>query len=179
MSTIPAIPALIAFVAIAVAGFTALMFLRKSRTRVPHTRFGRPDNTRLTANRRYSKQPGTGLDTRRETAEDFHLQQFSSAEHARCAEVHAQYAESLGGAVTEADQGLSDVLSMSGCLVSDFEQSGADIVIQSSALTRDVVIHEIALRKKPGRVSTDEMRRTLTRYRALVDTPPAGWRQSG
>jgi hypothetical protein len=173
------IPALIAFVAIAVAGFTALIFLSRSRTRAPHRRFGRPRGIRPKANRPSSMQPETGLDARRETAEDFRLQQFSSAEHARYAEVHAQYAESPGGAVTEADQGLSDVLSMSGCLVSDFEQCGADIFIHASALTRDCVIHEIALRKRPGRGGADELRRTLIRYRTLLETPPAGWRQSG
>src|SRR6267378_851028 len=131
MSTTLTIPALIAFVAIAVAGFTALIFLRRSRTRVPRRRFGRPHDIRPKANRPSSMKPEPGLDTRRETAEDFRLQQFSSAEHARCAEVHAQYAESPGGAVTEADQGLSDVLSMSGCLVGDFEQCGADIFIHA------------------------------------------------
>lgn len=171
MNTSLVIPALIAFAAIAVAGFTALMFLRKGRSQAPHARYRRPADT---VKHLSPKQPEIGLDMRRETAQDFHPQQFSSAEHARYAEVHAQYAESPGGAVTEADPGLSDVLSMTGCLVGDSEQCGADIVVRSSSLPGDRAIHEIALRRRTGRTGVEELRRTLNRYRALIDPRPAG-----
>lgn len=173
MSTTLVIPALIAFVAIAVAGFTVLICLRRSRPHPPQRRYGLSADTRFTVGHFHSKQPEAGLDTQRETAEDFPLPQFSSAEHARYAEVHAQYAESPGGAITEADQGPSDVLSMSACLVSDFEQCGADIIVRSPALTRDRVIHEIALRRKSGRAGADEVRQALTRYLALVESQPS------
>jgi hypothetical protein len=173
MSTTLVISALIAVAAIAVAGFTALKFLRKSRSRVPHTRHGRLNEI---ANHSSPKQAEIGPDLRRETVEDFHLQQFASAEHARYAEVHAQYAETNGGTVTEADPGLSDVLSMSGVLVGD-EQCGADIVVGSLQSPGDCVIHELALRirKRPGEF---ELRRALNRYRALVAPPQAARRNA-
>jgi hypothetical protein len=177
MSITVVISALITFAVIAVAGFTARSFLRNRRAPAPQTWPSHPVDRRLTLENSFRKQPDAGLEIRREALEDLHLSQFSSAEHARYAEVQAQYAEGAGGAVTEADQSLSDVMSMSGCLVSDFEQCGADMVMHFSSPTRERVIHEIALRRKPGSAHSDEVRLTLARYRSLLITMPSGWRR--
>jgi hypothetical protein len=75
-----------------------------------------------------------------------------------------------GGAVTEADQLLSDVMSTRGYPVSDFEQRAADISVGYPLVLENYrSAHAIALRQTHGQASTEELRQSMIHYRTLFD----------
>ena len=77
---------------------------------------------------------------------------------------------SAAGAVTEADQLLSDVMSTRGYPVSDFEQRAADISVDHPLVLENYrTAHEIALRQTQGKASTEDLRQAMVHYRTLFD----------
>ena len=73
------------------------------------------------------------LDKRADRVESFHLQPLGPGDRARFLDswrrVQARFVDGPGGAVTEADQVLRDVMSTRGYPVGDFEQRAADISV--------------------------------------------------
>jgi hypothetical protein len=75
-----------------------------------------------------------------------------------------------GGAVTEADQLLRDVMSTRGYPVGDFEQRAADISVDHPlVLDHYRSAHEIAVRQTQGQAGTEELRQAMIHYRTLFE----------
>jgi hypothetical protein len=84
--------------------------------------------------------------------------------------VQARFVDSPGGAVTEADQLLGDVMSTRGYPVSDFEQRAADISVDHPLVLENYrSAHGIAVRQTRGQASTEELRQAMIHYRTLFD----------
>jgi hypothetical protein len=118
------------------------------------------------------RQAEAGLDKRADRVESFHIRPLGPDDRARFVEswtrVQARFVDSPGGAVTEADQLLGDVMSTRGYPVSDFEQRAADISVDyPSVLENYRSAHEIALRRTRGQASTEELRQAMIHYRTL------------
>jgi hypothetical protein len=163
--------------AIAVAGLVVagiLLFVRKRRTERLRTKFGGPEYARAVNEGGGRRQAEAGLDKRADRVESFHIRPLGPDDRARFVEswtrVQARFVDSPGGAVTEADQLLGDVMSTRGYPVSDFEQRAADISVDyPSVLENYRSAHEIALRRTRGQASTEELRQALIHYRTLFD----------
>ena len=166
--------AVIVLAVIGVVAIGALLFVRKRRTTSLRAQFGDPEYARAleaTGSRRHAE---AGLDARKERVESFHIRPLASADQARFAEswrkVQARFVDSPGGAVTEADQLLGDLMSTRGYPVSDFEQRAADISVDHpSVLAHYRAAHEIALGQAQGKATTEDLRQAMIHYRTLFE----------
>jgi len=165
---------IIAVVAIVAAGIAALLFLRKRRTAKLRTQFGGPEYTRAVREGGNQRRAENKLEKRAERVESFHIRALAPADHDRFMEswrkVQGRFVDSPGGAVTEADQLLGDVMSMRGYPVSDFDQRAADISVDHPLVMENYrAAHGIALRQAAGQASTEELRQAMLHYRTLFE----------
>ena len=165
---------LIVLAVLVVAGIAALMFFQKRRTERLRTRFGSPEYTRAIEESGSRKIAEAGLNARQERVEALDIRPMSAVDHARFTEswrkTQTRFVDSPGGAVTEADQLLSDVMATRGYPVSDFAQRAADISVDHpSVMTNYRLAHDIALRQTQGTASTEELRQAMIHYRTLFE----------
>jgi hypothetical protein len=84
--------------------------------------------------------------------------------------VQARFVDGPGGAVTDADQLLGDVMSARGYPVSDFEQRAADISVDHPLVLANYrAAHDSALRQTRGQASTEDLRQAMIHYRTLFE----------
>jgi len=165
---------IIGLVVIVAAGIATLLYMRKRRTARLRTQFGGPEYTRAVKEGGNQRRAENKLEKRAERVESFHIRALSPADHARFLEswrkVQARFVDSPGGAVTEADQLLGDVMSMRGYPVSDFEQRAADISVDHPQVMENYRAgHGIAMRQTTGQASTEELRQAMIHYRTLFE----------
>jgi hypothetical protein len=168
-----AIVIIVAAVAV-VAGIGIWLSIRKRRTERLRTRFGTAEYDRALqegGNRRHAE---AGLDKRTDRVESLHIQPLGPGDRARFVEswrrVQARFVDGPGGAVTEADQLLGDVMSTRGYPVSDFGQRAADISVDYPLVLENYrSAHAIAVRQTQGQASTEELRQAMIHYRTLFE----------
>jgi hypothetical protein len=165
---------IIGLVLIVVAGIATLVFMRKRRTARLRAQFGGPEYTRAVQEGGNQRRAENKLEKRAARVESFHIRALSPADHARFLEswrkVQGRFVDSPGGAVTEADQLLGDVMSMRGYPVSDFEQRAADISVDHPLVMENYRAgHGIAVRQTQGQASTEELRQAMIHYRTLFE----------
>ena len=165
---------IIGLVVIVASGITTLLYMRKSRTARLRNQFGGPEYTRAVKEGGNQRRAENRLEKRAERVESFHIRALAPADHARFLEswrkVQGRFVDSPGGAVTEADQLLGDVMSMRGYPVSDFEQRAADISVDHPLVMENYRAgHGIAIRQTLGQASTEELRHAMIHYRTLFE----------
>jgi hypothetical protein len=161
-------------VVIAIVAVAALILGRKRRSEKLRTRFGNAEYDRALKDAESRRHAEAGLDKRTDRVERLHIRALGPADRARFVEawsrVQARFVDGPGGAVTEADQLLGDVMSTRGYPVSDFEQRAADIsVAYPLVLGNYRSAHAIAVRQTHGQASTEELRQAMIQYRTLFD----------
>src|SRR6202162_5051774 len=164
----------VGLIVIVAAGIATLLILRKRRTARLRAQFGGPEYTRVVKEGGNQRRAEDKLEKRAERVESFHIRALSPADHARFLEswrkVQGRFVDSPGGAVTEADQLLGDVMSMRGYPVSDFEQRAADISVDHPLVMENYRAgHGIAVRQTNGQASTEELRQAMIHYRTLFE----------
>ena len=164
----------IAVVLILAAGIGILLFMRKRRTEQLRSQFGGTEYTRAIKEGGSRRQAEAALDKRAERVEGLHIRELGPGDRARFVEswrgVQARFVDGPGGAVTEADQLLGDVMSARGYPVSDFEQRAADISVSYPLVLENYrAAHEIAIRQSRGHANTEELRQAMIHYRTLFD----------
>ena len=174
LSAVSTTQIIIAIALVVVAGIAIWLFVRKRRTERLRAKFGGPEYARAVNEGGGRRQAEAGLDKRADRVESFHIRPLGPEDRVRFVEswrrVQARFVDSPGGAVTEADQLLGDVMSTRGYPVSDFEQRAADISVDHpSVLANYRSAHEIALRQTRGQASTEELRQAMIHYRTLFD----------
>ena len=84
--------------------------------------------------------------------------------------VQARFVDSPGGAVTDADQLLRDVMTTRDYPVSDFEQRAADISVDHPLVMENYpTAHDNALRQTRGQANTEDLRLAMIHYRTLFE----------
>jgi hypothetical protein len=173
MST-TAIIIICSMVVVALVTLVAMTFGRKWRSEKLRTKFGNAEYDRALQAGDSRRQAEAGLDKRTNRVESLNIQPLSAADRDRFVaswgKVQARFVDSPGGAVTEADQLLGDVMSTRGYPVSDFEQRAADISVSHPLVLENYrLAHGIANRQAGGKASTEELRQAMIHYRALFD----------
>jgi hypothetical protein len=166
--------AIIIAVVMVVAGLAVWLFMRNRRTERLRTKFGGAEYTRAVKEGGSLRHAEAGLDKRADRVESLHIRPLGPGDRARFVEswrsAQARFVDSPGGAVTEADQLLGDVMSTRGYPVSDFEQRAADISVGYPLVLENYrSAHEIAIRQTRGQASTEELRQAMIHYRTLFD----------
>jgi hypothetical protein len=165
---------IIGFVVIVAAGLATLLFMRNRRSARLRTQFGGTEYTRAVKEGGNQRRAENKLEKRAERVESFHIRALAPADHERFLEswrkVQGRFVDSPGGAVTEADQLLGDVMSLRGYPVSDFEQRAADISVDHPLVMENYRAgHGIAVRQTQGQASTEELRQAMIHYRTLFE----------
>jgi hypothetical protein len=165
---------IIALVVIVAAGIVTLLSLRKRRTSRLRAQFGGPEYSRAVREGGNQRRAENKLQERAQRVESFHIRDLAPGDHARFLEswrnVQGRFVDSPGGAVTQADQLLGDVMSLRGYPVSDFEQRAADISVDHPQVMENYRAgHGIAVRQSSGEASTEELRQAMIHYRTLFE----------
>ncbi|MGB2676456.1 MAG: hypothetical protein WAN12_05175 [Candidatus Acidiferrum sp.] len=168
------IAAIIAIIVVLAAGIAIALFVRKRRTQRLRTQFGGAEYTRAVNEGGSRKKAEAALDDRAERVERFHIRPLAPGDRTRFieswAKVQARFVDSPGGAITEADQLLGDVMSTRGYPVSDFEQRAADLSVDHPLVLENYrAAHETALRQSQGQTSTEDLRQAMIHYRTLFE----------
>jgi hypothetical protein len=157
-----------------VAGIVGLFVFRNRRTKRLRTQFGGAEYDRALANGGSRRHGEAGLDRRNDRIESLHIQPLAAGDRARFAEswrsVQGRFVDSPGGAVTDADQLLRDVMSTRGYPVTDFEQRAADVSVDHPLVIDNYrKAHEIAVRQGLGHASTEDLRQAMIHFRTLFE----------
>lgn len=157
-----------------VAGIAAWLFLRKRRTGKLRAQFGGTEYDRTVKEDGSRRHAEAGLKERSERVESLPIQPLAPGDRARFVEswgrIQARFVDGPGGAVTEADQLLGDVMSTRGYPVSDFDQRAADISVDHPLVLANYrTAHEIAVRQTQGKANTEDLRQAMIHYRTLFE----------
>jgi len=163
-----------AVAALLVAGIAILLSIRKRRTERLRTQFGGSEYTRAVKEGGSRRQAEATLGERAERVERLHIRPLAAGDRARFVEswarVQARFIDGPGGAVTDADQLLGDVMSTRGYPVSDFEQRVADISVDHPLVLDNYrAAHKSALRQARGEANTEDLRQAMIHYRTLFE----------
>src|SRR5271165_2074883 len=156
------------------AGIAIWLSSRKRKTERLRTQFGGAEYTRAVKEGGSRRKAETALDERAERVEKLHIRPLAVGDRARFVDswrrVQARFVDGPGGAVTDADQLLGDVMSTRGYPMSNFEQRAADISVDYPLVLENYrSAHEIAIRQTHGQASTEELRQAMIHYRTLFD----------
>ena len=165
---------IIAFAVLVVAGIALLLVLRKRRTERLRTQFGGAEYDRALVKGGSRRHGEAGLEGRNDRIESLHIQPLAPGDRARFTEswrsLQGRFVDSPGGAVTEADQLLRDVMSTRGYPVADFEQRAADVSVDHPLVIDNYrKAHEIAVRQGLGHASTEDLRQAMIHFRTLFE----------
>jgi len=155
-------------------GIAAWLLLRRSRSERLRTKFGDAEYDRTLKEDGSRRHAEAGLKERTARVENLNIRPLAPGDRARFLEswrrAEARFVDGPGGAVTEADQLLGDVMSTRGYPVSDFEQRAADISVDHPLVLENYrTAHEIALRQTKGQANTEDLRQAMIHYRTLFE----------
>jgi hypothetical protein len=160
-------------VGLIIAAIAGWLSHRKRRTERLRTQFGGSEYDRAVKEdgRRLAE---AGLNERTTRVESLNIRPLAEGDRSRFLELwrrtEARFVDGPGGAVTEADQLLGDVMSTRGYPVSDFEQRAADISVDHPLVLENYrTAHDIALRQRKGEANTEDLRQAMIHYRTLFE----------
>jgi hypothetical protein len=170
----PQMAVIIGFAVVVIVGIAVWIFTRKRRTERLRTQFGSAEYSRAVKQGGSQRKAEAALDKRAERVEALHIRPLALGDRARFVEswgrVQARFVDSPGGAVTDADQLLGDVMSTRGYPMSDFEQRAADISVDHPLVLDNYrAAHQAALRQTRGQASTEDLRQAMIHYRTLFE----------
>ncbi len=166
-----ALVAIIVVVILAIVAGVAFVVTRKRRTEQLRSRFG-PEYDQALKESGDRAHAEANLKEREKRVELLNIQPLAKEDAVRFREswqqIQARFVDDPKGAVTEADQLLSNVMSRRGYPVGDFEQRAADISVEHPMVVKHYRAgHEIALRHARGEASTEDLRQAMIHYRTL------------
>jgi hypothetical protein len=151
----------------------AWFYLSRRRTRQLRERFG-PEYDRV-VKREGNLRKGEGvLEWRTKKREQLRIVPLSAAVRSdfanRWTKVQARFVDDPKGAVSEADQLVSEVMHVRGYPMSNFEQQADTISVDHPVVVENYRAgHEIAIRHNQGKASTEDLRKAMVHYRALFE----------
>jgi hypothetical protein len=165
---------IIGLVLIVLGGIAVWLSLRKRRTERLRTQFGGAEYDRAVKEDGGRRHAEAELKERTQRVESLNVRLLASGDRARFVEswgrVQARFVDGPGGAVTEADQLLRDVMSTRGYPVADFEQRAADISVDHPLVMENYrKAHAIAVRQTQGQANTEDLRQAMIHYRTLFE----------
>lgn len=160
-------------VVIAVLAIVGWLFARKRRTKQLRERFG-PEYDRV-VRKEGNLRKGEGiLEFRAKKREQLQIVPLSDAVRSdftnRWTRVQSRFVDDPKGAVTDADQLVSEVMHVRGYPVANFEQQAEFISVDHPVVVQNYrAAHDIALRHSQGKASTEDLRKAMVHYRSLFE----------
>ncbi len=136
-------------------------------------RFG-TEYDRVARERGSEREAQAVLQQREKRVEKFHIRDLSAAEKQQYAErwrlVQARFVDDPNGAVSDADDAVAALMGVRGYPMADFEQRAADLSVDHPQVVGNYrSAHAIALRRREGAASTEDLRRAMIYYRSLFE----------
>ena len=166
---------IIAVAVVVVLGVVGIwLALRNRRTAKLRTQFGGSEYNRAVREGGSQRKAEAALNERSDRVERLHIRALPPGDRTRFLDawtrVQARFVDGPGGAVTDADQLLADVMSTRGYPVSDFEQRAADISVDHPLVLENYrAAHQTALRQTKGQANTEDLRQAMIHYRTLFE----------
>ncbi len=166
-------------VGVIIVAIVTWLALRKRRTENLRTQFGGAEYDRTLKEEGSRRHAEAGLKERNERVDTLAIRPLAPSDRVRFVEswsrIQARFVDGPGGAVTEADQLLGDVMSTRGYPVSDFDQRAADISVDHPLVLQNYrTAHEIAVRQGQGKANTEDLRQAMIHYRTLFEELVSG-----
>ena len=184
MNTQLLIAAVVAAIALALL---AWWFVQSRRREHLRTRFG-PEYERAVRETGNVSKAETMLSDRERRIEKLHLRALTADETTHFSEswrgIQTRFVDDPKGAVGEADVLITEVMTVRGYPMSNWEQRVADISVDyPRVVDRYRTGHDIAIRHDRGDASTEDLRRAMIAYRELfaelVEPPREPLRRAG
>jgi hypothetical protein len=155
-------------------GIAAWLFFRRRRTEKLRSQFGGAEYARSVKEDGSRRHAEAELKERTARVEGLNIRPLAAGDRERFvaswARIQARFVDGPGGAVTEADQLLGDVMSTRGYPVGDFDQRAADISVDHPTVLQNYrTAHEIAGRQTKGTANTEDLRQAMIHYRTLFE----------
>jgi hypothetical protein len=168
--TTPVLVAII--VAAAIVCLALLYFAFRMQSKRLHDKFGR-EYERSVAELGRSKAEAE-LHRREKRVSRMPIQPLTESDRNRFASawrtVQAGFVDDPGGSLTQADRLLTEVMAARGYPVGDFDECAANISVNHAVAVTDYrEAHDTAVRRERGEASTEDIRRALVQYRALLE----------
>jgi hypothetical protein len=156
-----------------ILGALAIYLSQQARTRRLKEHFG-PEYGRVVAETGNRSRAEAMLEHRRKRVEQLQIRSLEPNERAHFQEgwreVQARFVDNPGAALSEADRLISEVMSIEGYPMQDFEQRAADISVDHPLVIENYRgAHEITVRNAQGHATTEELRKAMLHYRALFE----------
>lgn len=158
-------------IALVVVAAVAFAISRKRRSVKLKERFG-PEYDRVVQQEGDTRKAEGVLAFREKRREKFQIRSLSATDRSnfevRWREVQAQFVDDPRGAVTVADNLVTEVMQARGYPIGEFEQRANDLSVDYPQIVDNYrAAHEIALRHSTGKASTEDLRQAMVHYRAL------------
>jgi hypothetical protein len=152
----------------------ALIWLRRRmHIRDMERRYG-PEYERLVAEMGSRKRAEARLLERARRVSEYDIRPLSEPDRARYLQawksVQAHFVDDPGKAVAEADELLGKAMAGRGYPMADFDRRSADLSVHYPAVVQNYrAAHDIALRHRDGKASTEDLRQAMIHCRALFE----------
>jgi hypothetical protein len=166
---------IIFIVAVVIVALVAVAFLyiRRRRSKALREDFG---SEYKHAVKKYGdkRKAEEELATRKDRVSKLEIRNLSAEEQSRFSDAwrktQGRFVDEPSRAVTEADGLVKEVMRSRGYPVGDFEQRAADISVDHpDVVTNYRTAHDIAIRNKSGKATTEELRQVMVHYRSLFE----------
>lgn len=170
-SNLTIIVAIVVVVAAIVA--VASLLARRNKTLALQRRFGK-EYERTVTERGSEREAQAILEQRQQRVAHFNIRKVSPAERDRYVTawrgVQSRFVDDPKGAVIEADDTVVSVMRAEGYPMSDFAQRAADLSVDHPNVVQNYrAAHEIAVRHREGRATTEDLRQAMIYYRSLFE----------
>jgi hypothetical protein len=162
-------------IAVAVVLFVLVAWLLVDRRRSVGLRqhFG-PGYDRMLEAHGSRRQAEADLDHRKQRVDHLSIRPLEPNERQRFSDLwrrqQERFVDDPPAAVTEADALVAEVMRVRGYPMSDFDQRAADISVDHPVVVENYRAgHDIAVRQRSGRASTEELRRAMIHFRTLFE----------
>lgn len=170
MSTAMLILIIVVVIAIAIAAWA---LIQKQRSQKLQRKFGREyDHTVQELGD--SRKAEAELARREKRLSKLHIVALAPEQRQRFAQAwrdeQARFVDDPRMAVDRADSLVAEVMRARGYPVGDFEQRAADVSVDHPQVVDNYrAAHDIAVRDKNGKATTEELRKAMVHYRALFE----------
>jgi hypothetical protein len=162
-----------AVVLVLVVALVAYVVSRQRRTKLLADRFG-PEYQRTVEEVGKRSKAEKELAERAKRVEKYVIRPLSDAERNRFGDLwrkaQARFVDSPVAAVAEADQLVTEVMTLRGYPMADFDHRAADLSVDHpKVIDHYRSAHGLALESHHGQASTEDLRQAMVHYRALFE----------
>jgi hypothetical protein len=163
----------IAVAAVVVVALILWGALRARRTRTLREGFG-PEYDRTVADAPSRREAEADLTERQKRREELDIRPLDPDARDRYVEswqaTQARFVDDPGGAITEADVLIQQVMRERGYPVQDFEQRAADVSVDHPEVVNNYrAAHGISVAHEREKATTEDLRQAMVHYRSLFD----------